>query len=336
MEIAIAETGGIAVARAGIWLRWILAAIGIASPAAFAQDNYPSKPIKVIVGAAAGNTQEIPIRAINDRFQEKTGQPFVIDNRAGAGGILAAELAERAAPDGYTIMLANVGQLSVNPYTFRKLPYDAEQFVPITQTHTDQYVFAVHPSVPVKDIAEFIAYAKANPGKVTYASSQLGSPGHLSGVMLIQAAGIDMVHVTYKGVPQAVTDVLGGRVAALFATLEAVGEHLRAGKLHALAVTSEHRLNKLPDVTSFADAGWPGVVSYTWVGLVAPPGTPSSIVEKLSGEVRALLRLPDVVSTLRKANKEPVGSTPAEFAAFLKADRSRWRAAVKASGFKSD
>lgn len=323
-------------ARSGALLAGTLIGFVITSPALLAQVAYPSKPIRVIVGAAAGNTQEIGIRAINERFQKATGHPFVMENRPGAGGILAAELSAKAAPDGYTIMLANVGQISVNPFTFRKLPYDAEQFVPITQTHSDQYVFAAHPSVPARNIAELVAFAKANPGKLTYASSQLGSPGHLSGAMLSQAAGIDILHVAYKGVPQAVTDVIGGQVNAVFATLEAIGEHVRAGKLRALAVTSEKRLSGLPDIPSFAEAGWPDVVAYTWVGLVAPPGTPSGMVETLSREVRTLLALPDVVATLRKGNKEPVGSTPAQFAEFLKTDRARWAAAVKASGFKPE
>jgi tripartite-type tricarboxylate transporter receptor subunit TctC len=305
-------------------------------PFAALSQAYPAKPIRVVVGAAAGNTQELPVRLVSEAFQTSMGQPLVIENFAGGGGLVAAETAYKAAADGYTIMIANVGHLSVNPFVFRSLPYDADKFVPITQFFTDQYLFAVHPSVPAQTLAEFVAYAKANKGKTTFAASQLGAPGHFAGVMLNLAAGIDMETVAYKGVPPAVTDVLAGRVNAIFATAGAIGSYVRAGKLRALAVTSERRIANFPDVPTFAEGGVNGVVAYLWAGLVAPPGTPGAIANRLSTEFQRLIMQPEVVAKMRGADQEPKVNSPREFGEFLKADRERWGAAVKASGFKLD
>lgn len=313
-------------------------ALALSAPIACAQDAYPSRPIQVIIPSAAGSILDFNIRLINEKFQASMGQQLVVDNRAGAAGIVAAEVLMKAPLDGYTLMSANIGQLSINPHTFTKLPYDPEKsFAPITQLITSQYVFLVHPSVGAETLSQFIAKAKAEPGKMSFASTQTGAPGHFAGVMLNQAAGLDMLHVPYKGAAPAMGDLLTGRVNSIFTTIgSAASESIRSGKLKALAVTSERRVEAFPSVPSFAEAGYPSVVAYIWTGLVAPAGTPRTIVDRLSKEVSRILRMPDVAQKLRGTDQDPVGSTPAQFAEFLRTDRARWGAAVKASGFKAD
>jgi len=316
--------------------RLLACLLALAAAPALAQDEYPSKPVRVVVPFAPGGSIDIVLRLISEKLQQSTGQPLVVDHRGGAGGIIAAEAVAAAAPDGYTMMSATVGQMSLNPHSHAKLRYDPERsFTPVTQLVRSQYVFAAHPSVPAASLREFVAYAKANPGKLSYASTGPGTPGHFAGTMLNHAAGIQLLHVPYKGGGPAMTDLLGGQVSAMFTSVGISGESLRNGKLRPLAVTSEKRVAALPDVPTFVELGFPDVVAYVWSGLVAPAGTPAPVVSKMNSEVARILRLPDVRERLLATDQEPVGSSVTEFAQFMREDRRRWGAAIAASGFRA-
>lgn len=300
-----------------------------------AQEAYPSRPIRVISPSAPGSPVEFLVRVLGEKFQQRTGQALVLDSRAGASGIIAAEAVAKSAPDGYTLLCANVGQLSINPHTFKQLPYDPDRsFAPITRLITAQYVFAAHPGVPAANLRDFVAWAKANPGKASFASSQAGAPGHFAGVMLSRATGIDLLHVPYKGAMPAITDLLAGRVSTMFSAVPPAAEFLRSGKLKAFAVTSERRIAALPEVASFTELGFADVVAVIWGGMLAPAGTPAAMIGRLNTEFTQILNMPDVVEKLRGTDQEPAGNTAAQFAEFMTADRARWGAAVKASGFQ--
>jgi len=311
--------------------------MALSAGAAWSADKYPSKPIKVVVPFAAGGSIDFALRVISEKLQQSVGQPLVVDNRGGAGGIIAAEMVAGAPADGYTLMSATIGQMSLNPHSHAKLRYDAEKsFVPITQLVRSQYIFAAHPSVPAADLRQFIAWAKANPGKASFASTGPGTPAHFAGAMLNRAAGISLLHVPYKGGAPAFNDLLGGQVSTMFTTIGLSRSAIGTDKLKLFAVTSERRLAALPNVPTFAELGYPEVVAYVWSGLVAPAGTPADIVAALSSEIGRILKMPDVREKLMATDQEPVGSSPAEFAEFMRQDRQRWGAAIAASGFKAN
>lgn len=314
----------------------VAVAVGLMCSPTNAQEKFPSRPIRVVVPFAPGGSIDFLLRVISEKFRQSTGVPLVIDNRGGASGILAADQVRAAAPDGYTLMTATVGQMSLNPLTRVKLSYDPDRdFAPITQLVTSQYVFIGNKSVPAADLKSFVARAKANPGKVSYASTGAGLPGHFAGVMLSQAAGLELIHVAYRGGGPAFHDLLGGHVNTFFATVGIAGDTLKSGQVHVYAVTSEKRVPQLPETPTFTELGYPDVVAYVWSGLVAPAGVPQPILDKLNREFVAALKHPDSIQRLRATDQEPVGSSIGEFTAFMKADRERWRAAVKASGFQA-
>ena len=306
----------------------------LASLSVSAQEAYPSKPIRVVVPAAPGGAQDFVVRVIGEKFQSSTGQPLVLENRGGASGIIGAETVLRAAPDGYTLLAATIGVMSLNPHTFKRLPYDpAKSFVPVTQLINTNYLFLVHSSIPATNLKEFVAWAKASPGKISFGSSGVGTPSHFAGAMVGQSMGIELLHVPYKGVAPAFNDLLAGQVNTSVATVVSAKDHIRSGKLRVLAVASARRVPALPEVPTFAELGYPNVIATLWLGLVAPAGTPGAMVDKLHMEIAKALDHPDVREKLLAADQEPVGSSPSQFAEFLKADSERWRAAVKASGF---
>ena len=314
-----------------------LAASLFVSFSALAEEVYPSKPIRVLVPFPPGSSIDFALRVISEKLQQSIGQLFVIDNRGGASGIIAATMLLKSPPDGYTLMSATIGQMSLNPHLFKDLPYDAEKsFAPISQLVSSQYIFVAHPSVPAANLRQFVAWVKANPGKVSFASTVAGGPGHFAGIMFNQAAGIDMLHVPYKGGGPALNDLLGGQVQTFFATVGIARDHLKSGRLKILAATSERRVAALPDVPTFIEAGYPDVIAYVWTGLVAPAGTPTPIVNRISQEMSRILALSDVRDNLLTTDQEPVGSSPVQFSEFMKADRQRWGVAVKASGFKME
>jgi len=306
------------------------------SAAAIHAQEFPSKPIRMISPFPAGNANELVVRLIGDRFKDLTGQPLVNEYRSGGAGVIAAQALMQAPPDGYTVMLCTSGMTSINPHAFAKLPYDpARDFAPITAAIRTQLVFAAHISVPANTLDEFIAYAKANPGKTSFASFTAGNPSHFAGVILNQLAGIDMLHVAYKGTPPVVQDLMGGQVMTAFVPIISVKPHVESGKLKAYALTGA-RSPLMPNLATFKELGYPAMEIYAWTGFLAPAGTPATVVQKLNREFTAALRLPEIQARLRAIDFEPIPNAPEEFAAMMKADTERWRDTVKASGFRAD
>ena len=320
--------------------RYILQAISAASlaaalPAAQAQ-SFPDKPVRIIVPFAAGNTLDTALRQVAEEFKKNTGQPLVVENKPGGSGIIAAQAVMAAPADGYTLLLANTSMLTINPHTFSKLPYDAEKsFRPITNFLGTSMVMAVNASVPANNVQEFVAYAKANPGKVSFASFTAGNSSHFAGVILNQRAGIDMIHVPFNGTPPAVQNLVGGQVNAAFLPLLAVKPHMESGKVKVLAVTSPQRSLLMPNVATFREQGFPDLDIYIWAAIVAPAATPDAAVARLNAEFVKALRSAEIKEKWRVADFETLPSTPEEFTKFAQADSRRWAEAVRISGFKA-
>lgn len=298
--------------------------------------SYPERPIRLIVPFTAGGGADLIARTVMHKISEDLGQPLVVDNRVGADGNIGAAMVAHAAADGYTILLGYVGNLAIGPALGRKLPFDpARDFAAITTLAAAPNVFVVHPSVPANDLREFIAYVKANPRKVSYASAVVGSPGHLAGELLNHTAGIEMVHIPYKGAAQAIVDVMGGQVQAMFG-VNTVIPHVRSGKLRALASMGARRSALLPKVPTIAESGFPGIEATAWYGLLAPAGTPRGIISRLHTAVARTLKMPEVTDKLEATGFDVLESTPEAFAAYIKADTKKWREIVVASGIKAN
>ena len=307
-----------------------------ASLAAHAQD-YPAKPVRWVVPFPAGGPLDIVARVIGVRLSETWGQPVIVDNRPGAGGNIGAEVVAKSAPDGYTIVMGALSTHAVNVSLFRKLPYDpVRDFAPVTLISEVPNVLVVNPAVPAKTVAEFIAYARANPGKLNFASGSTGSAGHLAGELFKTMARVDMTHVPYKGAAPAVTDLLAGQVQLMFDNLASALPNIRAGRLRALAVTTKKRSAFVPELPTIAESGLPGFDVSTWFGVMAPAATPRPIVNRLhDGIVRALAQ-PDVEERLAAMGAEPVGDTPEQFGAFVKSEIAKYAKVVKDSGARVD
>ena len=306
---------------------------------AFAQAQaYPTKPIRIIVPYPPGGGIDVLSRVLGERLSQRLGQPVLVDNRPGGGTILAAEQAARATPDGYTLMVTTDATLSVNPYLYSKLPYDpVKDFAPITQLVLLNQLLLANPAVPANSLKELIAYAKAHPGKLNYASYGSGSQPHLAMEMLKSQAGIDIVHVPYKGIPQAVPAAIAGEVQLTFSGAASSQAYLKAGRLKALAVGGKNRLALLPDVPTFAEAGFPDVPANAWFGLFAPAATPRDIVIKLHAETVRILRDPEFMQKeITAKGYQLVASTPEEFTAFLVTDSVLNARAVRISGARAE
>ena len=302
--------------------------------AALPQD-YPSRPIRMIVPFAPGGGLDISTRLIGQKLSEKWGQNVVVDSRPGAATIVGTEIASRAAPDGYTVLMITT-TFAINPGLYSKLPYDpGRDFTPVTQLNSQPNVVVVPPSFAGNSVKDLIALAKAKPGELTFASPGAGSAPHLAAEMFQRAAGVSMIHVPYKGIPPAVTDVIGGRVTMLFTTTISAAPHIKAGKLRAVAITSAKRQSGMPDIPTIGET-LPGYRAEAFQGMVVPAGVPQAIVTKLSAEVERIVRLPDVAERFQLDGAEPVGSTPKEFAAFLKAEMQKWSKVVKDAGVKPE
>jgi tripartite-type tricarboxylate transporter receptor subunit TctC len=315
---------------------FLLSALLLAAAHATAQE-FPNRPVRLISPFPAGNVNDTVVRLVGDRFREATGQPFVYDYRPGGGGLIAAQAVLAAPADGYTLLLATSGLMSINPHTYAKLPYDAfRDFAPITQAIGSQMAFAAAGGVPASTLGEFLAYAKANPGRTNFASFTAGNPSHFAGVILKSLAGIDMLHVAYKGTPPAVQDLLAGQVMTAFLPLVSVKPHVESGRLKAYAITGAQRSPLMPTLPTFAELGFPAMEIYIWSGYVAPAGTPATAIQRLNREITAALRAPEVQQKLRAIDLEPFPGTPEEFARMMRADHDRWEGAVKASGFRAD
>ena len=308
---------------------------GITSPA-LAQ-NYPDRPIRVIVPVPGGGTPDVLARSVTPAMAEVLGQPLVIDNRGGAGGRIAAELAARAAPDGYTLFLTSPGALTIVPHLSSDVPYDPlKDFAPIGMVAGGPFLLLTHPSVPVKSVKELIALAKAEPGKLLYSSAGNGTANHLAMEQFKYAAGVDFTHVPYKGAPQAVTDLVGGRVNVTMNSIAPVLSHIKAGRLQALGVASLKRSALLPNVPTIDEAGVPKFESSSWLGLLAPAKTPAPILARLREAVSKAVQSPEVRSRLEAQGAEVGAGTPAEFAALIKREYELNAKIIKIAGVKVD
>ena len=316
-----------------------IAALVLAStpPASAQTDAYPSKPIRIVVPFPAGGTTDILARAVAQKITEAWGQSVVVDNRPGAGGNIGAELVAKSAPDGYTLLMGTVGTHAINTSLYAKMPFDhVKDFTPVVLVAGVPNVLVVHPSVPAKSVAELVAYAKANPGKLNFASSGSGTSIHLSGELFKTSAGVQMTHVPYKGSAPALTDLMGGQVQLMFDNLPSALPHIKAGKLRALAVTSTVRAPTLPDVPTIAESGFPGFEASSWFGLLAPAGTKPEVVAKLNAEVRKWLETPEAREKLASQGANAAGGTPEDFARHIAAETAKWARVVKESGAKVD
>jgi tripartite-type tricarboxylate transporter receptor subunit TctC len=311
----------------------LLAAVSVAT--AFAQ-GYPSKPIRVVVPATPGGAIDLAARTIGAKLTEAWGQPVVVENKGGAAGIVGSDSVAKAAPDGHTLALV-ASSHAINPSLYAKLPFDTvKDFAPVILTHVVPLVLVVNQALPAKSVNEFISYAKANPGKLSFASSGNGGAPHLSAELFKAMAGIDMLHVPYKGSTAAHPDLLSGQVPVMFDTVVAIAPHVKSGKVRALGVTTTRRSAVLPDVPPISQAGLPGYDTSTWGGVLAPGGTPAHIVAKLNAEIVRILKMPDVRERMMNAGSEPSGGTPEQFKAFIDAEMIKWAKVVKDSGAKAD
>lgn len=318
-----------------LFLLGILCATTAAAPVA--AQTYPTKGIRILVGFAPGGSTDIVARLIAAEMTKNVGQQVVVENRPGAGGNIAAELVSKAPPDGYTLHACTTGVFAIAPFIYSKLPYDPEKgLTPITQTGTLPYIIVMHPSLPAKNVREFIAIAKARPGQINYASSGVGTASHLSAAMFASASGISMTHVPYKGTGNAMSDLIGGQVVLMFDQPVSSLPHVQAGKLKVLGISSAQRFSTLKDIPTVAEQGLPGFEAISWSGICAPGGTPRPIVDRVYSEVAKVLKVPELRDRLLRDGIEPVGSTPEQYAEHIKKEAVKWSKVVKDSGAKVD
>jgi tripartite-type tricarboxylate transporter receptor subunit TctC len=322
-------------------MRWKVLAgaalLGLACLGPAAAQDYPNRPITLVVPFPPGGSTTIVARIVADKLAESLGQQIVVDNRGGAGGTIGTKAVSRSAPDGYTIVLGYTGTLAIGPTLYPSAGYDPRKdFEPIGLIGHAPNSLVVHPSFPVKSVKELVDYAKANPGKVNYGSAGVGTVSHVSGVYFANAAGIDLVHIPYKGTGPALADLLGGHIPMAFAPIPATHANIAEGKLRGLAVTSAKRSSLLPDVPTIAESGIPGFEASLYYGLAAPAGTPRPIIDKLNKALRDALASDEVRKRLATDGAEPLPSTPEEYAAHIDQDETKWSKVVRESGAKAE
>jgi tripartite-type tricarboxylate transporter receptor subunit TctC len=306
----------------------------LAGAGAACAQGYPAKAVRVIAPFAPGGALDLTARSVGAKMQESMKQTIIVENRAGAGGVIGAEVVARAAPDGYTVLLASPAEIAVLPH-LQKLPYNAERdFAPVSLAVVTPLIFVVNPSLPVKSVKELIALAKKRPGELTYASAGTGGVQHLAGELLKISMKIDMVHIPYKGAGPAMPDLIGGHVMMFFSGMPPAMPHVRAGKLRALAVTTTRRSPAAPEVPTMAEAGVPGFDISNWFAYFVPAGTPKDVIARLNSEVNRGLRMPDVKERLGNLGAETVGTTPEELAKFVRAESEKFANLIKLSGAK--
>jgi tripartite-type tricarboxylate transporter receptor subunit TctC len=299
--------------------------------------SWPTKPIRLLVPFAPGGTSSIVARSIGAEMEKGLGQPIIIDNRPGGGGNVAMQEAARAEPDGYTLIIGHIGTLAVNPYMFDKLPFDTNaDFAPVSLLAKVPSIFVVHADVPAKDLREFVALAKSQPGKLYYGSAGNGSAGHLAIEYLKLVAGIDIVHVPYKGTGPNLIDLLAGRTQATAAGTPPLMPHVKAGKLRVIAVGSPKRLPTLPEAATVAEQGYPGFETTQWYGLNAPAKVPAAIIKRLAEEAAKAAKNPAVAERFKVDDAEAVGSTPDEYATFIANEQKRWGEVVRKANIKAN
>jgi tripartite-type tricarboxylate transporter receptor subunit TctC len=313
----------------------LVAGLLLAAGTAVAQ-TYPAKPVRWIIPFPPGGAMDVMARALGPKMAESLGQPVVVENRPGAGGVIGSDVVAKAPPDGYTIMIVSIGQ-AVNPSLYPKLPFDPiKDFEPVTLVGVVPNVLVVHPSVKANSVAELVALAKAQPGKLNYASAGNGTSIHLAGELFAAMAGVDITHVPYKGSGPAVTDLLGGQVNLMFDSITSAKPHIQAGKLRALGVTSQRRSTALPNVPTIAEAGIKGYEVSPWFAVFVPAKTPKAVVDRLHSEITKALKSPDIQERFASIGAEPVGSTPEQLAAHLERETARWSKIIRERDIKSD
>lgn len=315
----------------------VLAGIALLAPHGAGAQGYPSQPVKMVVGFAAGGPTDIVGRLFAQKMTELLGKPMLVDNKPGAGGNVAAEAVARSQPDGYTLLLTHLATHVISPLIYAKLPYDVERdFEPVTQLIAVPNLMVVHPSVAASSVAELVALAKKSPGQLNFASGGSGTSGHLSSELFKALAGVDIVHVPYKGSAAALADLRTGRVQMMTENLQFLLPQVKSGVVRALAVTPATRVPAVPELPTVAEAGVPGYDVTSWFGIVVPRGTPAPIVERLNREFVLAVNSPDVQAKLAGMGAIPVGSSASEFAAMMKRETAKWAPVVKAAGLRVD
>jgi tripartite-type tricarboxylate transporter receptor subunit TctC len=315
------------------WLIVVLSAIAVHAGA----QPYPAKPVRVIVPYPPGGGNDILGRLFAARLGERMGQPFVVENRPGAGTMIGTEAAAKSPPDGYTILLSSIATHALSPNLYSRVPYDPlKDFAPITLLGIAPTVLVVNKDLPAKDLAELIALAKAKPGELAYASGGNGTPPHINGELFKSVAGVNLLHVPFKGGGAALADLTAGRVHVMLDTAASAMSHVRAGRLRALAISAPKRTPEYPDLPTFAEAGLAGYETNAWYSMHAPAATPAEIVRRLNAELAAILKEPDIVNRFRQLSTDPVGNSPEEFAAFVKSELDKYARVIKAAGIKLD
>ena len=311
------------------------AAAALYASAGGAADAYPVKPVRLLVGFAPGGANDLVARAVATRLSPRLGQQVVVENRGGAGGNIATELAARAAPDGYTMLLASVASFAMSPALLGKVPFDpVNDFAPLTQAVVVTAILSVHPSMPATSVKQLVALAKKQPGRINYASPGTGSIAHMSSELFWKTAGVKLNHVPYKGGGPAVADAIAGHVDCIFGLVSTQVPHVRSGRLRALGVTSARRSAVLPEVPTIAESGYPGFESSGWLGFAFPARTPPAIVDRMQREIVAVLKLREVESQLESLGLDPETSDPAKFHALIRSDYARWGKVVKDAALK--
>jgi tripartite-type tricarboxylate transporter receptor subunit TctC len=297
--------------------------------------GYPAKPVRIIVAFSPGGGTDLVARAIGQKLAERWGQPVVVENRVGAGGMIGADAVAKSAPDGYTLLMCSPQEVAVNHHVYPKVPYDPERdFAPITLVTITPLVVAVNPGLPVKNIAELVALAKSKPGTLGYATPGTASTQHLTGEMLQAAAGIKLVHVPYKGAGQSIPDVIGGQVPLGVYGILTISPQAKAGKLRVLAVTTPKRSPIAPEWPTLAESGFPGFDTSLWFGMLAPAATPKDVIAKIHADAVRALGLPDVAQRIAAQGGEVIGNTPAEFAAFIAAESAKYAKIIREAGVR--
>ena len=321
--------------------RTLLASLAVAAagalPLGALAQNFPTKPITIIVPFSAGGTTDILARIVGQGLTTELGQSVVVDNKPGAGGNIGGSLAAKAAADGYTLFMGTVGTHAINQSLYKKMPFDpVKDFAPLSRVATVPNLLVAHPRQPFKPGKEMIAYAKANPGKITYGSPGSGASPHVSGELFKSMTGTDLLHIPYKGSAPAMTDLLGGQTSVMFDNMPSAIQHVRSGKLRPIAVTTAKRSPELPDVPTIAEAGVPGYEATSWFGMFAPAGTPKPVLDKLHAALIKVLNQADVKKKIAEQGGDVVAETPEQFAAFIKAESVKWGKVVKESGATAD
>jgi tripartite-type tricarboxylate transporter receptor subunit TctC len=316
--------------------RFVLAIAAFFCASALAQ-SWPTKPVRIIVPYPPGGTSDILARALAPGLEAAFGQPFIIENKPGATGNLGAEYVAKSPPDGYTLLLADIGSLAISPSVFKALPFDpVKDFTPVVMVAYSPHILAVHPSVPAKNVKELVAYAKAHPGKLDFAVSGIGGANHLAGIDFAQRTGIKWAYIPYKGGSQAIADLMGGQAQVMFNGMLATYPMVKEGRLRGIAISSPKRFQAAPDLPTVAESGVPGFETGSWQGIVASANTPPDLVKKLHAAVMKILATPEMKTRLDQAGAEVREMTPEQFGTFIVNEKARWAKVVRESGEKFD